>query len=174
MKKILVLVFLMASMASFGQKKDKTPFRDRLVFSGDIALSFSNFGSILGANPTVGYRVNDWLTSGLGVHYYYFSNNGFSNNLYGGQLFTRAEIFDGAFLITELQQTNTRVRIFDTQNEEFITERRWVPQWYVGGGYYQNLGGNVRIGGSILIDLIDDLYSPWDNPQIRGGIIIGI
>ncbi|MGB0422855.1 MAG: hypothetical protein ACPGED_00970, partial [Flavobacteriales bacterium] len=104
MKKLFTLVLLLACLSSFAQessKKAKVPFKDRLVFSGDIALNFSNFGSIIGANPTVGYRVNDWLTSGIGAHYYYFSNSFSNTSLYGGQIFTRAEVFEGAFVITE-------------------------------------------------------------------------
>ena len=179
MKKLFSLLLLTATLTSFGQEKSKVPLKDRLVFSGDVALSFSNFGSTLGANPTVGYRVNDWLTSGIGAHYYYFSNSFSNTSLYGSQIFTRAEVFDGAFVITELQQTNTEVyRVVQPTNPNdpvtFSAERQWIPQWYVGGGYYQNVGGNIRIGGSILFDIIDDIDSPWSNPQLRGGVIIGI
>ena len=178
MKKVALCALLVFScMIGLGQQNEKpkkktVPFKDRLVYSGDISLQFGNF-TFIGANPNVGYRWNDWFVTGVGVHYYYISTRFFNDNLYGGQVFARARVFEGAFLMTELQTTNTleSVRFLEPGAE---AGRVWVPQWYLGAGYFYNIGESVNIGGSVLFDLIDDPNSPWQNPQIRGGVIIGL
>lgn len=177
-KAFTLLACLVLTVGAFSQQstqtaKPKVPFKDRLVFSGDIALQFGTF-TFVGANPSVGYKWNDWFVTGVGAHYYFISNGASSDRLYGGQVFARARIFDGAFLMTEFQQTNTWGLKNDPRFEEPEFGYLWVPQWYVGAGYFQNVGGAVSIGGSILFDLIDDPNSPWQNPQIRGGVIIGL
>ena len=176
-KAFLLLFFIIATLSAFSQQMrqnidPKVPFKDRLVFSGDIALQFGTF-TFIGANPSLGYRWNDWLVTGLGAHYYFMSNGAGNDRLYGGQIFARAKIYEGALLMTEFQQTNTwglkNYRSFKEPEFGYL----WVPQWYIGAGYFQNIGNNVSVGGCILFDLIDDPNSPWQNPQIRGGLIIG-
>ncbi|NQX91428.1 MAG: hypothetical protein HRT74_04705 [Flavobacteriales bacterium] len=177
MKRIGILIlFCLFGFAATAQQldvKDLT-FRERLVFSGDVALQFGTF-TFIGASPSVGYRVNNWLTAGVGAHYYYSEGFGLNNRIWGGQAFARARIFDGAFLMTEFHQTNTwKLLNTPSSTEEPQFGYGWVPLWYVGGGYFYNAGGGLRIGGSILFDVIDDPNSPWQNPLIRGGVIWGI
>lgn len=178
MKRILLVVACLLFVgASFGQSQGSKPaFKDRLVFGGDFALAFGN-STLIGLSPQVGYRITDKWIAGVGASYYYFSFNApgyekYSTSMYGGNLFTRYHIFDQLFVHTELQGIN--VEYYDIGPTSYELTRGWVPQWYVGGGYYARVGGSAYLGATILFDLIDDPRSPWQNPMIRVGGFVGI
>ena len=52
--------------------------------------------------------------------------------------------------------------------------RNSVPYLWLGGGYSQRLSDKASIFVTILYDVIDDIESRISNPQIRGGIAVGI
>ena len=145
---------------------------DRLVYTGNVSLVFGN-QTFVGADPGIGYKVNDWLVTGFGAHYYYISFNNYNNRIYGGQLFTQARVYDGVVLLSTFQMSNTLIYRQVAQNDFRQDRDVWVPQWFVGAGYFPKVGDRLRFGGSIMFDLIQDPNSPWPNPNYSAGVIYG-
>ncbi len=154
------------------QNAKPNKFADRLVYTGNVSLVFGS-QTFIGADPGVGYKVNEWLVAGFGAHYYYMQTFGRRNRIYGGQLFSQARVYDGVFLMSTFQMSNTI--LFSQLSPNDIRRDRdvWVPHWYVGAGYFPQTNGRVRVGGSILFDLIQDPNSPWPNPNYSVGMIYG-
>lgn len=182
MKKLILILFAVCTgITGIAQRPSdstgKQPFKDRLFFGGDIGLSFGTI-TVVGASPFVGYRITDAWSAGLGATYYYFAQNiqGFgrySTSIYGGNVFSRYLITQEVFLHSEFQLINTEVyRTLSTT--ELSQSRRTIPQWYIGGGYRQRVGGNTFIMLTVLYDVLDDPDSPYSNPIFRGGVVVGM
>jgi hypothetical protein len=154
------------------ERSSPKKFGERLVYTGNVSLVFGN-QTFIGADPGIGYKVNDWLVAGFGGHYYYMQVAGRSNRVYGGQLFSQARVYEGFFAMSTFQMSNTRVFSQLSPNDELRDRDVWVPHWYVGGGYFPQAGGRIRVGASILFDLIQDPNSPWPNPNYSVGMIYG-
>ncbi|NNE55390.1 MAG: hypothetical protein HKN32_05180 [Flavobacteriales bacterium] len=171
MKRLLFFTILLCSLQ--GLTQEKTAFKDKLYFGGDVTLSVSSTVTIIGASPLVGYRITDKWSAGVGLSYYYFSTRigTFSNSssIYGGNVFSRLLITDNLFAQSEFHVVNTEAVIYDPSTDTASIERLNVPMWYVGGGYRQPLGANAFASVTILYDLIDDINSPYQNPIFRGG-----
>lgn len=144
------------------------PFGQRLVFGGGLGANFSNGYTVLEISPLVGYKVTDRFIPGIGVSYTYLSFLGNSYSIYGFNAWARYMILDNFFAHTEYQQNN-----FPFSNERDEIMREWVPMWLVGGGYHTGRESAVGFSIMVLWDLIDDIRSPYDNPIIRGGVMIG-
>lgn len=176
MKWILSLVLALGLTFCQAQDQKMAP-EDRWVFGGNVALGFSNNLTIIGANPTVGYRLTERLTLGAGAAYYYQRFLNQSTSIYGPQAFGRfllAQDLLGAgdrlFLQSDYYYISNEA--YNFFNEEY--ERIWVPQWFVGGGYYTQLSGRLFAGIIVMWDLIDDRRAAFPNPLIRGGVSIGL
>ena len=66
---------------------------------------------------------------------------------------------------------------FSVVNQQFETERTWVPFLLLGGGFSQLVSPNVWVFVEILFDVIQDDNSPykdnaWD-PFISFGVGVG-
>ncbi len=96
--KRIVLIFLAAafSINSFAQEKEvifsstdreddseKKGFRKEMLFTGgNINLSFSNYGFVLGATPQLGYSVTNWLDAGILFGFTYSNQRDDANTKY--------------------------------------------------------------------------------------------
>lgn len=183
MRTLLILSACLLSFASFAQEKNSIPPEERWVFGGNIALAISTNSTVIGAAPTVGYRVTERLTTGAGFMYFYQSWRSpygtITNSIYGPQAYARFTAFrdlvsdgDRLFLQSDYYVINTDY--YDALAIEPAWKRGWIPQWYVGGGYYTSLGGRLFGGLTVMWDLIQDRRAPFANPLIQGGISVGI
>ena len=154
------------------QNKPKIDFKDRLYFGGNIALNFGRF-TVVGANPSVGYRITDNFSAGLGATYMYYKQEGYSSeSFYGGNVFLKQLLFDVAFLQAEYHLMNVRAYGFGSNYGP--GDRINIPMFYVGGGYRQQIGENIYLVGKVLWDIIDHQESRFQNPVISGGVSIGL
>jgi hypothetical protein len=174
-----VLVFFFGSAVSIAQgpgdeyalpyasppSEPKVPFRERLVFGGGIGAQFGNFTFVQIA-PQVGYRTTNKWINGVGLNYMYFSTQGNSTSIYGGSVWTRFFVTQGIFLGSELEMLNREV-----YSPVRGVHRDNIPIWMVGAGYFS--GGQVGVGLQIMYDVIGDPWSPYQNPIIRGGVMLG-
>ncbi len=183
MRIILYIVFLLASAlpsvhaqktseedyASPTQKKETPdniiPLRDRLVFGGSLGGYFGN-PTYLMANPMIGYRTKPWWVNGVGFSITYISSNGYSENIYGASLWSRAYIKQTIIAHSEFELLR-REASDQFGNQASVN----VPVWLVGAGY--NSGGRIRLSAMLLYDLIQDPNSPYSNPIIRVGGLFG-
>jgi hypothetical protein len=178
LKKSLIFILLCcATVSIFGQSAsndNKKDFWDRIYIGGDVSLNFGTI-TIIGATPIVGYNITDRWSAGIGATYLYFAQNiqgygRYSTSIYGGNVFSRFLITDQIFAQSEYHVLN--LEAYDLFLDDFA--RKNIPIWYVGGGYRAAVGSNSFIMIMVLLDLIDDINSPYSNPQIRGGISIGL
>ena len=183
MRIILYIVFLLASFlpsvhaqktseedyASPTQKKETPdniiPLRDRLVFGGSLGGYFGN-PTYLMANPMIGYRTKPWWVNGVGFSITYISSNGYSENIYGASLWSRAYIKNTIIAHSEFEMLR-REASDQFGNQASVN----VPVWLVGAGY--NSGGRIRLSAMLLYDLIQDPNSPYSNPIFRVGGLFG-
>jgi hypothetical protein len=145
--------------------KEKKPFKDRLVFGGNLGGAFGTY-SYFQANPMVGYKLNDWWVSGIGFNYIYSGSRGYSQHIYGPSVWSRAYVFESIVLHTELEYLTMN---FQTPRGDQYNNN--APVWLVGAGYQSS--GQVRFGIMVLFDLLQDPHSPYTNPIFRVGGLIG-
>ena len=154
---------------------DKRPmseksFKERLTLGGSAAFQLGTV-TLLGGAPQVGYRINDNLLAGVGATYYFnrFKDIGYTQHLYGGNVFARHRLFTRVFAHVESEHIN--IEAFGPLMPE--AGRRWVDMLWVGGGYYQGLSDRLGAGVTILYDVSENPLNPYDNPTFRGGIAFG-
>lgn len=148
------------------------PLKDRLVFGGNIGLSFGDV-TYIAAEPVVGYRLLPNLITGIGLRYIYYRNNyyNYSSSIYGGSLFGRYYVVKGIF--GEVSLEGNSLQAYDPVEQELT--RIWVPSLLVGAGYSTSFGGGAGFYFSILYDLLQDPNSPYyRQPVIRLGIGLGL
>ncbi len=178
---LLITILLCGANTAFAQrteedeyveseKKEETqtkiPFKKRLVFGGNLGGSFGTY-SYFQINPMVGYKTTDWWVNGIGVNYIYSGSRGYSQHVYGASVWSRAYIYKSIMLHTEYEYLTMNLRT--PYGETFSAN---APVWLVGGGY-QNTAGGIGFGVLILFDLIQHYNSPYANPIIRIGGMIG-
>ena len=175
-----VLFFLsllvISAVQSFGQKtnedyvpdakqkenKPKQNWTDKISLGGNLSLSFGTL-TLVQVAPQIGYRVTDRFIPGVGANYIYFKDPFGATTIYGGSVFARYLIADNFFAYAEYEQLNREVW------EAWGNERRWIPIGLIGGGYRTG-GDGLNFSISVLFDVIQDPWSPYGNPVIRGGV----
>ncbi|MBN1159053.1 MAG: hypothetical protein JXA61_06695 [Bacteroidales bacterium] len=163
-------------------EREKVPFAQRLVFGGDIGLSFGTITYIKLA-PVVGYRITDRLTAGLGPIYIFekYKNYNLQTSTYGGKATLSFTIIRGSggsgvlgigdiVLHAENELINVEP-LYVNPNPFYYDfgERLWIDNLLVGGGLSQTLGGSLGISMFILWDVTQNPYSPYNNPVIKFG-----
>jgi hypothetical protein len=152
-----------------GAVKD-LPFTERIFFGGNFGLQFGTI-TFIDISPLVGYLLTDRLSAGTGITYMYYREKfagfqEFSTSIYGGRLFARYLILKNLFAHTEYEVLN--LEAFD------LGRRVNVTSVLVGGGYRQQLGGNVYLNLLALWNINETAYSPYRNPIIRMGVAFGL
>lgn len=148
-------------------KEVKPPFRDRLVFGGNLGGAFGT-NSYFQINPMVGYKTTSWWVNGVGLNYIYASSAGIRQNIIGGSIWSRAYLFKNFILHTEYEQMQRSLS--DNFGNRLQVN---VPVWFVGGGYQNNVGGGIGISALVLFDVINDPNSPYISPVVRIGGLWG-
>lgn len=159
------------------QNDNKPSFFDRLVFGGNLGLQFGT-ETIIDISPVVGYKITEKLIGGVGAKYLYYKTelliNGnlykYSTNIYGGSVFGRYYLTPEFYAHTEYEILNLEVP------DDFVygkLVRRNITSFLVGGGYRQPLGDRASIGITLLYNLTEDRYSPYQNPILRVGFGFG-
>ncbi|NNC83267.1 MAG: hypothetical protein HKN79_06795 [Flavobacteriales bacterium] len=169
----IVFILMMSSFCLHAQEeKDKPPFKDRLVFGGDVVLSFSNNFTAIGGTPLIGYKVSDRYVAGLGYTYIYQGNSNVSINYHGPRVFNRFYPLPELFAHAEFEHLTIkeRVKVSNGEDLEFKTS---FPALLVGGGYRQRIADRVYISFMALYDVIEDPDSFYNGIVIRGGVGVG-
>jgi len=139
-------------------------FKDRLFFGGNFGLSFGTV-TFIDISPTVGYRVNDKVSAGVGVTYQYLRNSRFDleTSIYGGRVFGRRTLND--FLFAQVEYETLNVEFVDPG--DFSFNREWVPAFFLGGGLYQPIGRNAALLITALYNVLhDEVRSPYVDPLV--------
>jgi len=141
----------------------------KVYYGGYVGASFGDYSSVE-ISPLVGYKVSPVLSAGVRATYEYLWHEEFNASNYGGSVFAIARIHPKIFLQTEFQYIS-----YEIPSIGGSSDREWVPFWYVGGGFVQPLGGNASLVASVMVDVLQDENSPYEdwNPTFSIGVIAG-
>jgi len=149
------------------EDKSKKSFdiKDKFFAGGNFGLQFGNM-VLVDISPLVGYRVTNKLSVGLGFTYTYFKNYDihYSTSIYGGRLFSRYFILDNLFLHGEYEILNGEWRYNDRFN---------ITSILAGAGYRQPIGSSAAFDIMALWNFNESVDSPYSNPIIRAGFVVG-
>ena len=122
--------------------------------------------------PLLGYKITPDFHVGTRITYIFNSVNYKANvnlpdiNLhhYGGSVFARY-----VFLRFLMAHAEYEVISFDSD----VYDRIWYNNLYLGGGYYQSVGGNAFVSFLVLFNVLDNEYAPFGFPIFRFGFGFG-
>ncbi len=195
LKSIALAVFLLGSVCGFSQRLDPVPpanntskprsndesnyasFKDRLFWGGGIGFAFAANQLMLDLSPMMGVKLNERFSGGVGVTYKYsrfydyFPGVDLVSNIWGGSLFLRANIYAGLYARVEYEHLQI-IQKFTERNSPQIRDQ--FNSFFVGGGYATPLAGKSSAFVEILYNLNDTPNSPYTNPVIRVGFIVGM
>lgn len=169
--RLTILLLMFNALQLSAQDKEKVPFKDRLVFGGDLVLNFGNNFSAFGGAPMIGYRVSDRYMAGVTLRYVHISQNSSKTNNYGGSVFNRFTVTDELFLHGEIEYLEFEQKFNDGFEPSRI--KGSFPAVLVGAGYRQSIGGGSYIGFTVLYDILQDPNSFYNGPILRGGVVFG-
>ena len=168
--------------------------KNRLFTGGGITLSFSSFGSVLGASPVFGYSIAKWLDAGLVLNFIYATQRNYNfysvddklkQTVLGPGAFVR--VFPVKFLFLHAQGERNFIRqtiVPDDRSIPKLSNKVQANSFLVGGGYSQGRQGSGQpfYYVSLLFDIAKDRNSPYIEvsqsgkinplPIIRAGIQI--
>jgi hypothetical protein len=164
------------------KEKEKLNFSERLVFGGDIGLSFGTITYIKLA-PVIGYRITSRLTAGLGPIYIYENYKAYKleTSTYGGKAILSFTVFKGSsgeyafnigdiVLHAENELINVESIYLNTQTQMFyFGDRLWIDNLLLGGGISQPISGRFSFSLFILWDVTGNEFSPYNNPVLKFG-----
>lgn len=175
MKRFYLLAFITAlftfqvTAQYYENKKEEKPsIKERIFFGGGFGLQFGTVTQVE-VSPIIGYRLTKRLQTGIGLSYSYYNDKrytpAFNFSTYSGSVFTRFFILDNVFAHAEIEAMNTEVF-----NQNYDLERRWIDNYYLGGGFYQRFGPRSGVAITILYNLnYQNGITPSSNPVIRIG-----
>lgn len=145
------------------------PFSDKLFTGGEMGAWFGNV-TYVNLSPLLGYWITkDELAAGVGITYQYYNNKdiSFATSIYGGSAFLRYYIGESVFAHGQYEVLN--VEAYDQ-----FHNRMNVPALLLGGGYSEPMGDRSAFTLMFLWNFSESRYSPYSNPVIRAGLIIGL
>lgn len=151
------------------KKKSKPPRVNKWFVGGMLGAGFSSYSSYVEVSPLLGYKITPAFHVGTRITYIWNSfeflpDERVNLHHYGGSLFARYIIFKGLFGHIEYEALS-----FDY----YEYPREWISSLFLGGGYFQDIGGRGFASFAILFNVLDSPYSPYTNPIIRIGFGVG-
>ncbi len=164
-------------------QEEKERFSQRLVFGGDIGLSFGSI-TYINLSPVIGYRITDRLTAGVGPIYIYekYKNLNFETSTYGGKAVASFALIKGSpesgnflglgniVLHVENEITNVEPLYYNAFTNLYrLGDRIWIDNLLLGVGLIQTISGRFSISMFIMWDVTQNDYSPYSNPIFKFG-----
>lgn len=183
---LLILLFPVIVPAQDDQKAPKSRFSDKLFFGGGLGLQFGTL-TLIDISPVVGYRITEKFETGLGFTYKYYRikdyyidyNTGIAydlkSNILGGSVFTRYHITENIFVHAEYESLQYKYDEYYNPGIGLQSDKRTaiINSIFVGGGYRQRISQGSYFFMMALWNLNDGALSPYSNPILRMGVILG-
>lgn len=175
----MFVLFFFAISFAYSQDTTKTrsklskssDFWEKAYFGGNLGLQFGAI-TLVDISPLIGYQITDRLSIGVGGTYlYYRIQSQFYRadlSIYGARAFARFFVIQNLFAHAEYEVLN------GPWDNNFSKSRFNITNVLVGGGYRQQVGSRAFINMMILWNINESVYSPYQNPIIRGGVSFGI
>lgn len=163
------MVIVLSSLTALAQKGEdyvvdkQGSFLDRVYIGGGMGLSGGSNSTSISLSPIVGYMVSNRLSVGVGATYQYYKYKGYptdyTDNRYGGSVFSRMNLFKQIFAYGEYSFLNY-------QYGSDVNDRRTVDRLPLGLGLSQRMGSrssfNIIAAYDMLYNELDRAYSsPW-------------
>lgn len=173
--------------------------KHHLFTGGGVTASFFTGGSVLGASPVLGYKVNDYLDGGVVLNYVYNGsrdvyeyNDKLRQHVFGPGVFARVYPIPFLFLQAQLEQNFTSLNYTGSGSARPDEKYRAnATSLLLGGGLSTGRakGGTTFFYFSILADVLKDRNSPYVDvsfdpnngaqririvPVLRAGVNIGL
>ncbi|GAB3424988.1 hypothetical protein GCM10027516_26380 [Niabella aquatica] len=174
--------------------------KHNLFTGGNVTASFYTGGSLLGASPVIGYKLNDYFDAGVVLNYVYNGardwrevNDRFRRHIYGPGLFARAYPVPFLFAQAQLEHNFIAENYIAKPGSAYYQDGRFranATSLLLGGGLStgRNKGGTTFFYFSVLADVLKNRNSPYisvDNygqpnerlrivPVLRAGVSVGL
>jgi len=165
---IILIIFVFYTQKLFAQEEVNTP-KNKIFLGGNFGLQFGNT-TIINISPNISYKVTENLIGGIGViyQYYNFKDYNYSTNVYGFNIFTRYYFYSNLFGHAEYELINM-------DSPMYLKKKRInVDSFFIGGGITKKMSENSSINFYILWNMLEEIYTPYENPIIRISFDIGI
>jgi hypothetical protein len=174
------------SSAQSENNRDKSRFTDKLVFGGSFGLQFGSL-TLIDLSPVIGYRITEKFETGVGFTYKYYKYKDYwydnttgqtydlKSNITGGSVYARYHILENVFAHAEFEQLRYRYTNYyfsgtGIEKEKLAAD---ISSVLIGGGYRQRISQNSYFYIMGLWNLTEDAMSPYSNPILRMGVILG-
>jgi len=135
---------------------EDNPLGKKYITGGSFGITFGTYNYINVA-PILAYRLNDRISVGTGLNYFYIKDPFFQGSLLGGRLFAQGMVYRTFFAHAEYELVDLR------DNFSVIL---------AGAGYRQMFSERAGIDLMVLFDLNQNGRSFYQNPVIRPTLII--
>ena len=182
---LLSLINPELSSAQSNIERNKPSFTDKLVFGGGFGLQFGTL-TLVDLSPVVGYRVTERFETGIGLTYKYYrykdywrdaSGRGYDlkSNILGGSVYVRYHILKNVFAHAEFEQLQYRYTQFYNTGTGISREKETanISSMFIGGGLKQPISQHSYFFIMALWNLTESTMSPYNNPILRMGVIMG-
>jgi len=146
-------------------------------YGGTLGFSFWNDYFYLTVQPMVGYKVTPKLSIGgkIGYSYINYSDVDIDTHNYGASLFSRFRVIPQLYLHGEFVYWSYETLVFNQSTLSYESGRNWVPFILLGGGFVQQLGPNTSMFIEVLVDVLNDDNSPYEewDPFVSFGVGVG-
>jgi len=146
-------------------------------YGGTLGFSFWNDYFYLTVQPMVGYKVTPKLSIGgkIGYSYINYSDVDIDTHNYGASLFSRFRVIPQLYLHGEFVYWSYETIVFNQSTLSYESGRDWVPFILLGGGFVQQLGPNTSMFIEVLVDVLNDDNSPYEewDPFVSFGVGVG-
>ncbi len=186
----LALLFLISSLSlaqvtdSVNNKEESkpemqtnNPKESRWYYGGTLGFNFWNDYFYLTIQPMVGYKVTPKLSIGAKIGYSYISytDPDYDTHNYGASIFSRYRVIPQFYLHAEYVYWSYETIVFNQSTQSFEEGRDWVPFLLLGGGFVQQIGPNTTAFVEVLVDVLNNDNSPYEewDPFISFGVGVG-
>jgi hypothetical protein len=141
----------------------------RVYYGGAVGFSFWDDFLRLSVEPLVGYKLTPKLSVGGKLRYEYINDDRsaieYDSHNFGGSVFSRYRLIPQLYAHAE----------FAYMSYDYPIERKEVPFLLVGGGYSQPMGPNAWLNAEVLVDVLQDDNSPYEDwePILSVGVGVG-
>lgn len=165
----------------------KAKFKDRLLYGGVLGLQFGTL-TLIDVAPMVSYKLTPSIETGIGLTYKYYQYKDFyynqytnerfdlKSNIFGGSLFSRFHILNPFFAHIEFERLMYNYDEVYFSGTQMIREpaHTYINGFLVGGGLKQRISDRSYFFIQALWDIIQEDMSPYSNPVMRMGVMLGM
>lgn len=195
-----VLVFTLALLVCFSFAQDKKSDKEKteskfkkenLFTGGGINLSFSNYVTVMGASPVLGYSINKWLDAGIVFNFnyssdrhatyynpytftYFYSDDKLKQTILGPGVFIRAYPVKFLFVQVQGEENFMSQKLIPADGSATLRDKFSAGSLLLGAGYCSGREGTGSLFYyfSIMADVAKNSNSPYVEQLSNGKVNI--